>query len=105
MEYQDIDWESEALYWKGKYIRELARQALIEQHDPQSHQDWAHPESSLFAKGFSEDDLNAMCETLATNADKERCREYNMREAEYYNKRAELDAQHQSLENFTLGDK
>ena len=26
--------------------------------------------------------------------EKEKCREYNLREAEYYNKRAELDAEH-----------
>lgn len=105
MEYQEIDWESEALYWKGKYIRELAKQALIEQHNPQSHQEWAHPESSAFA-AYTEEDINAICDTLATEAEKERCREYNLREVEYYNKRALIDAQKQdTLQKFTLGDK
>ena len=37
---------------------------------------------------YTEEELNAMCDAAA---DKEKCREYNMREAEYYNKRAELD--------------
>ena len=30
--------------------------------------------------------------------DKEKCREYNLREAEYYTKRAELDAEHERKE-------
>jgi hypothetical protein len=33
-----------------------------------------------------------------TADDKEKCREYNLREAEYYNKRAELDAEHERKE-------
>ena len=40
---------------------------------------------------YTEEELNAMCDAAS---DKEKCREYNLREAEYYNKRAELDAQH-----------
>ena len=40
---------------------------------------------------YTEEELNAMCDAAE---EKEKCREYNMREAEYYNKRAELDAQH-----------
>jgi len=95
-----MDWKSEALYWKQKYIRELASQGRIESHDPQSHQkDWAHPESAL-AANYTEEELNAMCDAAE---DKEKCREYNLREAEYYNKRAQLDAH--SLKDFTLGDK
>ena len=39
---------------------------------------------------YTEEELNAMCD-VAEN--KEKCREYNLREAEYYTKRAELDAQ------------
>ena len=39
---------------------------------------------------YTEEELNAMCDAAA---DKEKCREYNLREAEYYNKRAELDMQ------------
>jgi hypothetical protein len=37
---------------------------------------------------YSEEELNAMCDAAQ---DKEKCREYNLREAEYYNKRAQLD--------------
>ena len=33
-----------------------------------------------------------------TADDKEKCREYNLREAEYYTKRAELDAEHERKE-------
>ena len=40
---------------------------------------------------YTEEQLNAMCEAAATENDKDKCREYNMREAEYYNKRAQLD--------------
>ena len=45
-------------------------------------------------KQYTEEEMNAMCERAATENDKDKCREYNLREAEYYNKRAELDAQH-----------
>lgn len=43
---------------------------------------------------YTEEELNAMCDAAA---DKEKCREYNMREAEYYNKRAELDAEYEKI--------
>jgi hypothetical protein len=46
-------------------------------------------EQDQISQNYTEEDLNAMCDAAA---DKEKCREYNMREAEYYNKRAELDA-------------
>ena len=38
---------------------------------------------------YTEEELNAMCDAAE---DKEKCREYNLREAEYYDKRAQLDA-------------
>jgi len=41
-------------------------------------------------KQYTEEELNAMCDAAE---EKEKCREYNLREAEYYNKRAELDIQ------------
>ena len=43
---------------------------------------------------YSEEEMNAMCERAATENDKDKYREYNLREAEYYTKRAKLDAQH-----------
>ena len=45
-------------------------------------------EQNEISQHYSDEDLNAMCDAAA---DKEKCREYNMREAEYYNKRAQLD--------------
>ena len=41
---------------------------------------------------YTEEELDAMCDAAE---DKEKCHEYNLREAEYYNKRAELDIKHQ----------
>ena len=37
---------------------------------------------------YTEEELTAMCDAVE---EKEKCREYNLREAEYYNKRAKLD--------------
>ena len=50
-----------------------------------SEKDW---EDFWSAEQYTEEELNAMCDAAA---DKEKCREYNLREAEYYNKRAQLD--------------
>jgi len=47
-------------------------------------------EVDAISKQYTEEELNAMCDAVE---DKEKCREYNLREAEYYTKRAELDAQ------------
>ena len=47
-------------------------------------------------KQYTEEEMNAMCEHAATENDKDKCREYNLREAEYYTKRAELDAKYTS---------
>jgi hypothetical protein len=41
---------------------------------------------------YTEEELNAMCDKAVSDDDKNKCREYNLREAEYYNQRAELDA-------------
>jgi len=43
---------------------------------------------------YTEEELNAMCDAAE---DKEKCREYNLREAEYYDKRAELDAEVEAI--------
>jgi hypothetical protein len=34
---------------------------------------------------YTDEELNAMCEKAASDYEKEQCREYNLREAEYYN--------------------
>jgi len=56
-----------------------------------SEHDWEDFWEKSEKTQYTEEELDAMCDAAA---DKEKCREYNMREAEYYNKRAELDAKH-----------
>ena len=53
---------------------------------------WGH--SDMEALRYTEEELNAMCDKAASDQEKEKCREYNLREAEYYNKRVELDNKH-----------
>jgi hypothetical protein len=50
-----------------------------------------YPEESF---QYTEETLNAMCDQAASDEEKKKCQEYNLREAEYYNKRAELDLSH-----------
>ena len=38
-----------------------------------------------------------MCDKAASDQEKEKCREYNLREAEYYDKRAKLDATYDEM--------
>ena len=69
----------EAMYWKNKYIEELYKQGRLDDvHQPESHQ-------------YTEEEMDAMCDAAASVEEHEKCKEYNMREAEYYNKRAMLD--------------
>jgi hypothetical protein len=51
---------------------------------------------------YSEEELNAMCDKAASDQEKQKCREYNLREAEYYDKRAELDAKQSSKKNWVI---
>ena len=60
--------------------------------------------SNFPGEQYSEEEINAMCERAATENDKEKCREYNLREAEYYNKRAELDAKSEHYYDYTRND-
>jgi hypothetical protein len=46
---------------------------------------------------YTEEELDAMCEAAALQQEKDKCREYNLREAEYYNKRAQLDAEIEAI--------
>jgi len=52
---------------------------------------WEDSGSSKKSSQYTEEELNAMCEKAASDQEKEKCREYNLREAEYYDKRAQLD--------------
>ena len=45
-------------------------------------------------KQYTKEEMDAMCDAAE---DKEKCREYNLREAEYYNKRAQLDADYEAI--------
>ena len=46
---------------------------------------------------YTEEELNAMCDAAAEQEERDKCREYNLREAEYYNKRAQLDAEYEAI--------
>jgi hypothetical protein len=56
---------------------------------------WGH--SDLEALKYTDEELNAMCDNAASDQEKEQCREYNLREAEYYDKRAKLDATYDDM--------
>jgi len=51
---------------------------------------WGH--SDMEALKYTDEELDAMCDKAASDEEKRKCQEYNLREAEYYNKRAELDS-------------
>jgi len=50
----------------------------------------------------NEEELNSMCDKAASDQEKDKCREYNLREAEYYNKRAELDIKQDKVVKWQL---
>jgi len=58
--------------------------------------------SNFPGEQYSEEELNAMCEKAASDQEKEKCREYNLREAEYYDKRAQLDAKQDKVVKWQL---
>ena len=51
---------------------------------------------------YTEEEMNAMCDKAASDEEKEKCREYNLREAEYYDKRAKLDAKQDKVVKWQL---
>ena len=61
---------------------------------PVSEKDWTDFWEESEKTQYTEEELDAMCDSAS---DKEKCREYNLREAEYYNKRAELDADYERI--------
>ncbi len=70
--------------------------SLLKGHRPNVFDASAHDfDDFWFGKQYTEEEMNAMGDAAS---DKEKCREYNLREAEYYTKRAELDAEHQRKE-------
>ena len=72
------------------------QQNLSENVKEATNYDWVdfweenyYPEESHH---YTEEELDAMCDAAAEQEEKDKCREYNLREAEYYNQRAKLDA-------------
>jgi antitoxin component of MazEF toxin-antitoxin module len=51
---------------------------------------------------YTEEELNAMCDKAASDQEKQKCREYNLREAEYYDKRVQLDAKKDKVVKWQL---
>lgn len=72
-------------FWEEYYYPEEHKEPKVEDIMPP----WGH--SDMEALRYTEEEMNAMCDKAASDDEKEKCREYNLREAEYYNKRAELD--------------
>jgi len=65
--------------------------AWEEYYYPEEYQYTATGEK--FPLQYTEEELNAMCDKAASDEEKEKCQEYNIREEEYYNKKTELDAE------------
>jgi len=72
------------------------QQNLSENVKEANNYDWVdfweenyYPEEYKYS---TEEELDAMCDAAAEQEEKDKCREYNLREAEYYNQRAKLDA-------------
>ena len=62
-----------------------------------TNNDWENFWAAENNSQYTEEEMDAMCERAATENDKEKCREYNLREAEYYDKRAQLDADYEAI--------
>jgi hypothetical protein len=58
--------------------------------------------STVSSVQYTEEELNAMCDKAASDQEKEKCREYNLREAEYYDKRAQVDADYEKVKRWVL---
>ena len=87
----------ESVEYHKKYLtKSIELLSLLKGHRPVNfevtEEDWEDfwNEQTEISQHYSEEDLNAMCDVAE---EKEKCREYNLREAEYYNKRAQLDLQ------------
>ena len=75
-------------FWEENYYPEeyeKSKEPTVEDIMPP----WGH--SDMEALRYTEEELNAMCEKAESDYEKQKCREYNLSEAEYYDKRAQLD--------------
>ena len=83
-------------FWEEYYYPEEYKGSTVSSVMPP----WGH--SDMEALKYTDEELNAMCDTAASDEEKNKCREYNLREAEYYNKRAELDAKRDKVKKWVL---
>jgi len=86
-------------FWEENYYPEeyeKSKKPTVEDIMPP----WGH--SDMEALRYSEEELNAMCEKAESDYEKQKCQEYNLREAEYYNKRAQLDAKQDKVVKWQL---
>jgi hypothetical protein len=81
-----------------------SQQNLSENVKEATNYDWVdfweenyYPEESHH---YTEEQLDAMCDAAAEQEEKDKCREYNLREAEYYNQRAKLDADYKKSKHY-----
>ena len=83
--------------WKEYHHKKLEKvnlaMSLITGDTPSPVGDFSLSDRSIiqFNTNYTEEELNAMCDKAALDHEKEKCREYNLREAEYYNQRAKID--------------
>ena len=80
------------------------QQNLSENVKEATNYDWVdfweenyYPEES---RQYTEEELDAMCDAAAEQEERDKCREYNLREAEYYNQRAKLDADYKKSKHY-----
>jgi len=80
------------------------QQNLSENVKEATNYDWVdfweknyYPEEYKYS---TEEELDAMCDAAAEQEEKDKCREYNLREAEYYNQRAKLDADYKKSKHY-----
>ena len=91
----------ESVEYHKKYLtKSIELLSLLKGHRPVNFdvtdKDWEDfwKEQDQISQNYTEEDLNAMCDAAE---EKEKCREYNLREAEYYDKRAKLDASYDEM--------
>ena len=82
----------ESVEYHKKYLtKSIELLSLLKGHRPNVFDASAHEfDDFWYGSQYTEEEMNAMCDAAE---EKEKCREYNLREAEYYDKRAQLDLQ------------
>jgi hypothetical protein len=75
-------------FWEEHYYPEEYKGSTVSSVDD-GMRPWGH--SDMEALRYTEEEMNAMCDKAASDDEKEKCREYNLREVEYYDKRAKID--------------